>query len=160
MSSTQDIDEMNIALGCNDEHALLPNFNLPPSKDDTVPSSPLPPLSKKKVTLATKIQPTMTTRSKTSSSTLRHALDEDDSSSSDEEAFIFRKKEDLPRENDVFHVDLVEYLADLRIMEKDMDRSSLASGAMNASNITEKHVNRRNRTLDSFIKTLGTVGKY
>ena len=94
------------------------------------------------------------TRSKTASSTLRHVLD----SSSDKETFVFCRWEALPGENDVFHIDLVEYLADLRLMEEDMDRSSLASGAMNASNITEKHVNRQNQTLDSFIKTLRSVG--
>ena len=62
-------------------------------------------------------------------------------------------------EEDIFRVNLSEYLDDLYVSEGKVDRSGLED-VMNASNITKKHTNRREKVEESFIRTLESVGKF
>ena len=62
-------------------------------------------------------------------------------------------------EDDIFHVNLSEYLDDLYASESKVDRTGLED-IINASNITKKHTNRREKVEESFIRSLESVGKY
>ena len=65
---------------------------------------------------------------------------------------------DLNEEEDVFRVNLAEYLEDIMEDERDMDRTGL-EGVMDANNITKAHVRRRENSENSFIRCLEKVGE-